>query len=358
MQRSKVAACVAALVIIFTIGCAPKKPPVQAVSMVWPPLPDEPRIAYVASYHGAIDFYEPTFFQILFGTPPRSILHKPSAVYASGDRFFVALTGDAAVAIVDPKERTMTRISDWGRGRIGLPLGLAGLPDGTLYVSDADAKAVLVFDPEGNFKSMIGRNVELKNPAGIAFSTDHTRLYVVDSKAHDVKVFTPDGKFLFKFGGQGRTPGLFYFPSGIAVSPKSGNLCIVDTQNFRVQIFDQDGKFIRTFGELGDQAGMFSRPRGVAVDSEGHLYVSDYAFSNIQVFTEEGQLLLWFGSLGTAPGFFQLPAGLFIDSQDRIYVADSLNDRVSIFQYLSEAWKRDHPEEYKRYVNPGSDAPK
>ncbi len=339
------------LLSILHAGCAPKKPAMDAVSgpIVWPPAPEEPRIAYINSFHGAMDFYKPSFFETIFGTPPRSFLHKPSAVYVADDSIYVALAGDAAVAVMKPREQSITRISDWGRGKLGLPLGLAGLPDGTLYVSDSTAKAIVVFDREGNFKFDFGRN-ELKNPAGIAFNTDHSRLYVADSKEHDVKVFSPDGKLLFKFGSEGKTPGSFYFPATVAVNPKTGNLCIVDTQNFRVQIFDKDGKFIRTIGELGDLPGTFSRPRGAAFDSEGHLYVSDYAFGNIQIFTEEGQLLLWLGSSGTMPGYFQLPAGLFIDGRNRIYVADSMNNRVQIFQYLSESWKHDFPEEYKTYV--------
>ncbi len=346
--------CVATLLVLPFIGCAPKKPAAGPTGpMVWPDQPEEPRIAYIAAYHGAIDFYQPTFFEILFGSPPQSSLSKPAAVYVAGDRIYVALTGNASVAILDVKARKYAKLNDWGKVKIVLPLGLAGLPDGTIYVSDASAKAIFTFGPDGNFKSAFGRNDDLRNPAGIAFNADHTRLYVVDSKAHDVKVFAPDGKLLFKFGAQGKEPGRFFFPSTVAVSPKTGNLAIADTQNFRVQIFDQDGKFIRTIGELGDLPGMFSRPKGVAFDSEGHLYVSDYAFSNIQLFTEEGQLLMWFGSAGTYPGYFELPAGLFIDSQDRIYVADSLNNRVNIYQYLSESWKREHPDQYKVYMNPG-----
>ena len=354
MMKRIALACAVALSLSLVFGCAPKKPEWDVVKgvMVWPPQPEEPRIAYVQAFHGALDFYEPTFMQFLFGTPPRSVLHKPSAVFASGDRVYVALSGAAAVDIIDRKERKITRISEWQGGKIGLPLGVAVLPDGTIYVSDATARLVQVFDKDFNFKFSFGVKDGLTNPAGLAFSRDHTRLYVVDSKAHDVKVFTPQGSLLFKFGSQGKGPGSFYFPSNIAVSPVTGNLCVVDTQNFRVQIFDKDGKFIRAFGELGDVPGSFSRPKGAAFDSEGHLYISDYAFSNIQLFDEEGQILMWFGSLGTTPGLFQLPAGMFIDEEDRLYVADSLNNRVQVFQYMSEAWKHGHPEEYKKYAAP------
>ena len=89
------------------------------------------------------------------------------------------------------------------------------------------------------------------------------------------------------------------------------------------------------------------------MDSEGHIYVTDAAFSNFQVFDENGQLLLFLGHLGRmGPGEFVLPAGLHVDEEDRIVIADQLNGRVQVFQYLSEKWQKNHPEEYKKYLPP------
>jgi hypothetical protein len=45
---------------------------------------------------------------------------------------------------------------------------------------------------------------------------------------------------------------------------------------------------------------------------------------------------------------------MYIDEQDKIYVADSLNKRVVVFQYMSEAWKQAHPEEFNKYLLPGA----
>ena len=96
--------------------------------------------------------------------------------------------------------------------------------------------------------------------------------------------------------------------------------------------------------------GTFSRPKGIGIDSDGHVYVVDAAFNNFQIFDETGQLLLFIGGEGNAPGQFQLPAGMYVDEKDRIYVVDSFNFRVQVFQYLSDRWKKEHPEEYNKYL--------
>ena len=70
------------------------------------------------------------------------------------------------------------------------------------------------------------------------------------------------------------------------------------------------------------------------MNSEGHVYVVDAAFSNVQIFDDGGELLLFVGRIGAAPGEFWLPAGLHIDGRDRIYVVDQYNRRVQVFDYL------------------------
>ena len=145
---------------------------------------------------------------------------------------------------------------------------------------------------------------------------------------------------------------IFNAPTHLAIDRRNGNVYVVDTNYFRVQVFDSEGTYLRKFGQLGDNPGDFSRPKGIAVDSEGHVYVADAAFSNFQIFDDMGKLLLSIGSMGQGAGQFVLPGGMYADDQDRIYVADVLNRRIEVFQYMSEAWKQSHPEEYKKFLLP------
>jgi len=341
-----------ALLFLFAItvaGCA-STPDVKP--LLWPPLPAEPKIAYVKSLKGESDLREKSFFDKLLGSEPEQGLGKAYGVFARDSRIYVTITAGAYVQIFDEKERQISIVAGEGEDRLALPIGVAVSSDGTLYVTDAKKKGVFGFDSKGKLRVSIWKKGEFQNPAGLAINDELGRLYVVDSFGHAVHAYTLQGKKLFQFGTNGNGDGEFYYPTNIAVDRRNGKLYVVDTQNFRVQVFDQDGKFIKKFGELNDTLGTFSRPKGIGVDTEGHVYVVDAAFENFQIFDEDGQLLLFLGAAGDAPGFFNLPAGMYVDENDRIYVVDSLNRRVQVFQYLSEKWKKDHSEEYQKLLQP------
>ena len=342
------------LLLSTAAGCAA---PQKEIVLYWPPLPEEPRIAYVKSYVGGNEYYQKTFADTLFGVPAGKLLGQPYAVAAANDKMCVTLSSSSEVVCFDNKARKTVVLGSSSKIRLGLALGVAVGPDGTVYVSDADSKVIDVFDKDGNVKAILGKNSGMMNPVGLALNAELGRLYVVDSKANCVHVFSTTGEKLFSFGKNGKNDGEFYFPAHIALDRRNGNIYVADTQNFRVQKFDKDGKFLSKFGEIGDQPGTFSRPKGIGVDSEGHVYVADAAFNNIQIFDEHGQILLYFGSLGTGLGNLQLPAGMAVDEKDRIYVADTVNNRVQVYQYLSDKWKKEHPEEYKKYSFPELGAP-
>mgnify|MGYP001595533575 CR=1 FL=1 len=342
----------AAYLFLFTIffsACVAT--PHQEVKLVYPLPPQEPRIAFLGSYRGEIDVKKKSamegFLGFLFGSAERPDLQKPYGVASFGDKIYVTDTGSGEVLVIDVKERKVHHIGDGGSGKLAVPIGIAIAADGTIFVADAKLKRVFGYDQTGKVKVAIGQKDELKNPAGLAINNELGRLYVVDSHGNAVHVYSTKGEPLFQLlGGEGG----FLFPSNVAVDRRNGNVYVVDSQNFRVQVFDKDGKFLRTFGKIGDVPGTFSRPKGIGIDSEGHVYVVDAAFNNVQIFDEQGQLLLFIGAEGRAPGYFQLPAGMYVDEKDRIYVVDSFNFRVQVFQYLSDRWKKEHPEEYKKYI--------
>lgn len=333
--------------ILVLHGCAARAP--QEPVLIYPSPPEDPKVVYLKSHRGEGDFQEKSFWDAVFGTTAAQGLPKAYGVYASGDKLYVAVTGGGYVAVIDTRARKVGYLGAEGTGKLALPIGVAGASDGTIFVSDPKLTRVYGYDGQGNLRIAIGGKDEFQNPAGIAVNNDLQRLYVVDSYAHAVRVYSTAGKFLLQFGSRGGLDGQFNFPSNVAVDKRNGTVYVVDTQNFRVQAFDKDGKFLRKFGDIGDRPGNFARPKGIGIDSEGHLYVADAAFDNFQILDENGVPLLFIGGAGTEPGRFQLPAGLYVDENDRIYIADSMNGRVQVYQYLSEKWKKEHPEEYKKY---------
>ncbi len=338
------------IIAALMLGCAAPTPKKEA-QLLWPLPPEEPRLVYVNSYKGEGDFKKPGVLEALLGETPFSTeLRKPYGVAAFGDNIYVTDTDSASLFVFNPKEQKVTFLGQEGPGKLSLPAGVAVSKDGTVFVADAKQKRVFGYDAKGDLKIALGKKDEFKNPGGIAINNDISRLYIVDSYGHMVHVYSTKGDPLFTFGQRGAGDGEFNYPSNAAIERKTGNVYIVDTQNFRVQVFDKDGKFIKRFGQLGDAPGTFTRPKGIGIDSEGHVYVADAAFDNLQIFDEKGQLLLFTGGPGHDPGYFWLPAGVYVDEKDRIYIGDSFNHRVQVFQYLSERWKKENPEEYKKYL--------
>lgn len=344
----KVSGTLALIGLACLCGCA-TAPETKDEKLLWPLPPEEPRIAYVRSLLGEADFVKRSFFDFLLGSPSMGGLGKPYGVFARGDKVYASLTARGMVAVINAKERTVTYRGDRGAGKLSLPMGVAEAANGTLFVSDARLNRVFGYNAEGDLTVAIGKKDELLSPSGIAVNDELGRLYVVDTPGHNVHVYSLPGVSLFTFGVRGSGDGQFNYPTNVALDRRTGNVYVVDTQNFRVQVFDKDGKFLKKFGQIGDRLGDFARPKGIGIDSEGHVYVADAAFDNFQIFNEEGQLLLYVGRAGLEPGTFQLPAGLYVDDKDRIYVADQLNGRVQVFQYLSEKWKKENPEELKKY---------
>jgi len=119
--------------------------------------------------------------------------------------------------------------------------GIAIDGDGTIYVSDAQALAVQLFDSQGNFvrgwgkHEMGGANFSL--PSGIAVDSEH-RVYVTDELRHQVKVFDVSGKLLANFGGLGDGSGQLSFPTGVAVDDHD-RVYVTERSTSRVQVFER-----------------------------------------------------------------------------------------------------------------------
>lgn len=347
------------LALVCLIGaCAPRVVEKKVWDITWPLPPDEPKIKYVGILQSNLDVEERGGLgSFLFGEERDASIVKPYGVAVDKEgRVFVTDLG--WVFVFDKKNKKLSRIGyEPGNGKLASPAGIAvsGV-DGRIYVTDVGEKKVFMYDRTGRFLTTFGREGELQNPVGVAVDDKRQKVYVVDSKKRMVRVYSTSGQFIMSIDKTQEGLNFFHTPTQVALD-SAGDIYVSDMQGFSVKVFEPDGSLKNIIGGLGDSPGTFSRPKGVAIDSEDHLYVVDAAFNNFQIFDKDGQLLLFVGSGGSNPGQFNLPAGMAIDEDDKIYVAEQYNSRVQIFQYLSEKWKKSHPEEAQKLMKGISVAP-
>ncbi len=323
-------------------GCVSKPPKVreEPKNLVWPMPPEQPRIRYIRSYRGQMDFKQrDSFKDALLGVEHQGIhLSKPYgvAVNADGSRMYVTDARLRGVVVFDLKKEQVFMLKTDAMGGLASPVEVRVDSKGRIYVTDSFGGKLMVYKPNGETLRSIGGADGMKRPTGLALDEARNRIYVSDVVSHQIMVYDFDGNFIKRFSERGSDPGYLNFPNNLAVG-KDGRLYVTDSGNFRVQIFSPEGEYLSGFGQLGDGFGAFARPKGIALDSDNHVYVLDAAFGNYQIFNDKGQLLLFVGTVGRGPGMFWLPAGMYIDSTDKIYVVDSLNKRVQVFQYLKES---------------------
>lgn len=304
---------------------------------VWPPPPDEARVAYISSIGkpaeaGAkVGGFKRIANFITGAKKGNEPLVKPFAIALDEkDNLCVTDTGVPAVCFFDRKARRWKQWREVDRIRFVSPVGIAS-GSGVFYVADSALAAVISFDQKGRVR-FVSTN-KLERPVGVAL-TDR-RLLVADSQRHRiVSLDASTGRFLSEIGERGGGPGQFNYPTHVSVA-RSGDILVTDSMNHRVQVLSPEGTFLWQAGGAGDSAGSFSRPKGAATDSDGHLYVVDAIFDNVQLFDEKGRLLLIVGEAGSRSGQFWMPNGIAISRGNEIFVTDTYNRRIQTLKYLA-----------------------
>lgn len=296
-------------------GCAStSEKKIARAAVFYPPLPNPPRIQYLATFSGPgdINATRSAWLDFLIGkdTGQAEAIKKPYGVAIQAGRIYVTDTRGGGYAVFDLQRRRFEFVQGSGGGKLPKPINISVDTDGSKYVTDTGRNQIVVFDKDDRYLRAYGADGEFK-PGDTAVVGN--RLYVTDLKHQQVQALDKaTGKLLFKIGQPGSKEGEFVFPTNLAVGPDQ-HLYVTDTGNFRIEKFTLDGKFVRSFGAVGSGFGQFARPKGVALDRDGRLYVVDAAFQNIQVLSPEGKLLMFFGSAGDDPESMNLPTQVVID---------------------------------------------
>lgn len=313
--------------------------------LLWPQPPEVPRYMFSGQLTGESNFVRDgggesrvgSFFRwiagVMSGDVQPVVLQRPqSGMVDESGRVFVTDASRQAVFVFDePAGRLLVWERADARQGFVAPSGIAAAADGGIWVADAQLALVAHLDRDGNPLQPVGKGI-LRRPTGVAWDAAGRRLFVADAYAHDIKVFDPAGNLIESIGRRGDGPGEFNFPSHITIA--GDELYVTDTMNSRVQVIPLSGGAPRIFGERGLYIGNLVRPKGVAVDSEGNVYIVESYYDNLLVFNRKGEFLMPIGGVGYGTGKFYLPAGVWVDGHNRVFVADMFNGRVTVFQFL------------------------
>jgi DNA-binding beta-propeller fold protein YncE len=205
------------------------------------------------------------------------------------DRLFVSDSAQHVILCFKPDGTLET---SFGQDKLVRPLGIAlDLENRYLYVVDAILNKVFVFDADtylllrsfGQKSDAMLAPGTFDRPTNVAVDRD-SNVYVVDTFNERIQVFDADGEFLRMFGKQGNVAGTFMRPKGIAID-SDNHVYVVDAEFNNVQVFDPEGRLLMFFGTRGDAPGNFTLASGIAIDQHNRVVVSEqWRPARIQIF--------------------------------------------------------------------------
>jgi DNA-binding beta-propeller fold protein YncE len=181
----------------------------------------------------------------------------------------------------------------FGNEVLGRPGGIAlDVENRFLYVVDTENDVVDVFDADSfkllrkigtpGKKHVLTEPGTFSLPSSVAVDKDGN-VYVTDTLNNRVEIFDADGKFISMFGKNGDGPADFTRPKGIAVDC-DGNIWVIDTYQDKVKIFNQQGRLLAYVGDHGDYPGQFKAAFGIAIDKNNRVITSEQWPGRLQIF--------------------------------------------------------------------------
>jgi DNA-binding beta-propeller fold protein YncE len=206
------------------------------------------------------------------------------------DRLFVSDGKMHRVIIFNAKHEVENQVTE---GLVD-PVGLAiDTENRFLYVVDTQQDQVIVYDADtlkllrrigtGGKNHFLTTPGDFGAPQGVALDKDGN-VYVTDTLNDRVEIFDADGNFITLFGKNGDGPGYFARPKGIAVDG-DGHIWVADEMEDRLQVFNRDGQLLTYVGiGHGELPGQFKALVGVAIDKQNRVFTTEQYPGRLQVF--------------------------------------------------------------------------
>ncbi|MGD0731897.1 MAG: 6-bladed beta-propeller [Terracidiphilus sp.] len=206
------------------------------------------------------------------------------------DRLFVSDGKMRRVLIFNTKHEVENQITEGLEDPVGIAIDTENR---LLYVVDTQQDQVIVYDADtlkllrrigtGGKNHYLTSPGDFGAPQGVALDADGN-VYVTDTLNNRVEIFDADGNFISLFGKNGDGPGYFARPKGIAVDA-DGHIWVADEMQDRLQVFNRDGQLLTYIGQdHGNLPGQFKALVGVAIDKQNRVFTTEQYPGRLQMF--------------------------------------------------------------------------
>jgi 4-amino-4-deoxy-L-arabinose transferase-like glycosyltransferase len=217
-----------------------------------------------------------------------------------------------------------------------LPKGLAvesgAQSEDRMYVAEPGNRRVLVLSAEGQtIAEILGHGESEENafvePFDVAFGNDG-HLYVLDAAAARISIFDAEGAFVTELPAD---PALLDRARGIDVD-SSGNIWVAHTAGGRIVGLSPDGELLREFPVW---PGKDAQPVDVLAAADGGLFVTDAGLHKLIRYDAFGRrLLAWDIPVANSIDASHLAAGddgrvyMTVPEHGQIWIVDSLDSHI------------------------------
>lgn len=254
---------------------------------------------------------------------------RPVGVAAMGDVLLVADAGARTLWRLDRSRDAMAAFAPFtgGGAEQGASLQLGN--DFSAWIALPAEHVVLQYDAGGRVVRTWRDEINAARPVAVAVPDNRSELLVGDAATAQVVVFDPLGRAR-RLLGRGRGDAL---QSIAAMSFGPEGLYVLDRIAQQVVVLGASGEVLALIGEQ-----QLVQPRALAVDRSGRVFVSDDRDQVIKVF-RGARLLATAGGAGSRAGRFGRIEAMAVDG-NLLYVVDSLNARVQVMLVAPPSMER------------------
>ncbi len=196
-----------------------------------------------------------------------------------------------------------------------------------LYVYEADAGIIKIYDKKGNFIKVFINAPFLSGGRGLSVSNDGKNIAVSIPGKNAIAFFNAEtGKLLKNYATTfGNLCGQLSQPCFFTLDSKD-NFYIIDTANFRIQLLTKDMKYINYY--IIGNASTILGPQIIVVEDKNEPYflVSQPYNKQLMFFTLDGKKLRIIELKGKG---FENPGPIARDKEGNIYILDTTNKFVA-----------------------------